>query len=419
MISVNLIFDHHVKRDEIGNVEVRVTRDRKTWYLKTGVRVRRSEFVGGCVVDRYDNDVLNERLRTVVESVNKGVAVLMKRCEEINGKALRTFVDGGDKIKGVTGKSVRVAKNEAKSEGCEDIGGLMVNMDDTPFISWIEASIGKLGLREGTLKHYVTLVSRLKEWGEMTRWEDVRSERIVMFDEWLRGLESRWGGKRDGKTGRIGVMSDAAVYNYHKTLKAMLSRAMRSGIIEANPYDKLKGVFKRGDVCTVEYLTEDEFCKIKGLIIMDERLRMAQSLFVAQCMTGLSYADLMEFDMSDYSVEDGRYVTMKGRVKTGVEYICVLTDEVLRIVEEYDGRLPRMTNQEYNRLLKVLGEMAGIKKCLHSHVARHTFATMMLRKGVKLENVSKMLGHSNVVQTQRYAKVMKKSVIDEFGKIGW
>ena len=52
---------------------------------------------------------------------------------------------------------------------------------------------------------------------------------------------------------------------------------------------------------------------------------------------------------------------------------------------------------------------------LHSHLARHTFATRALALGVKIENVSKMLGHTNITQTQRYAKVLAESVRREFG----
>jgi site-specific recombinase XerD len=61
--------------------------------------------------------------------------------------------------------------------------------------------------------------------------------------------------------------------------------------------------------------------------------------------------------------------------------------------------------------------MAGIKTRLHSHLARHTFATWMLRHGVSIENVSKMLGHTNIKQTQRYAKVQAQSVYDDFSKV--
>jgi site-specific recombinase XerD len=56
----------------------------------------------------------------------------------------------------------------------------------------------------------------------------------------------------------------------------------------------------------------------------------------------------------------------------------------------------------------------GIETRLHSHLARHTFATRMLRMGVKIENLSKMLGHTNITQTQKYAKVMAQSVHDDF-----
>jgi site-specific recombinase XerD len=41
----------------------------------------------------------------------------------------------------------------------------------------------------------------------------------------------------------------------------------------------------------------------------------------------------------------------------------------------------------------------------------------MLRNGAKIENVSRMLGHTNIRQTQRYAKVMAESVHEEFAKV--
>ena len=60
---------------------------------------------------------------------------------------------------------------------------------------------------------------------------------------------------------------------------------------------------------------------------------------------------------------------------------------------------------------------AGIEKPLHSHLARHTFATMMLREGVRIEHVSKMLGHTNIVTTQRYAKVLADDIRKDFSMI--
>ncbi|GHU88872.1 hypothetical protein FACS1894155_04620 [Bacteroidia bacterium] len=46
-----------------------------------------------------------------------------------------------------------------------------------------------------------------------------------------------------------------------------------------------------------------------------------------------------------------------------------------------------------------------------THVARHSFATSVaLANGVSIENVAKMLGHSNTNMTRHYARVLDKSI---------
>ena len=98
-------------------------------------------------------------------------------------------------------------------------------------------------------------------------------------------------------------------------------------------------------------------------------------------------------------------------------YTSQLLPPVVAILERYKWQVPRLDNSDYNLCLKALGMACGIERPLHSHMARHTFATYMLRHGVKIENLSKMLGHTNITQTQRYAKVLAQSVHDEFEMI--
>jgi site-specific recombinase XerD len=67
---------------------------------------------------------------------------------------------------------------------------------------------------------------------------------------------------------------------------------------------------------------------------------------------------------------------------------------------------PKISNQKYNEYLKELIALVGINKRVTSHIGRHTFATTVaLENGVGIESVSKMLGHSKIAQTQKYAKV--------------
>lgn len=62
-------------------------------------------------------------------------------------------------------------------------------------------------------------------------------------------------------------------------------------------------------------------------------------------------------------------------------------------------------------LLKEIAEICGIEKNLTFHLARHTFATTMtLGKGVPIETVSKMLGHTNVQTTQIYARITNDKI---------
>lgn len=66
-----------------------------------------------------------------------------------------------------------------------------------------------------------------------------------------------------------------------------------------------------------------------------------------------------------------------------------------------------------NRYLKEIGNLCGIEKVLTTHVARHTYATVCLSQGVRIENVSKMLGHTSIKMTQHYARVLDSSILED------
>lgn len=47
-------------------------------------------------------------------------------------------------------------------------------------------------------------------------------------------------------------------------------------------------------------------------------------------------------------------------------------------------------------------------------MARHTFATWALSQGIRIETVSKMLAHTNIVTTQIYAKILQQEVTEAY-----
>lgn len=395
MISTNIVFDHRgrTSKGKEGPLELRVIIDRRPFYIGTGIRVRASEFRYGKVVGRDDAKELNERLAAFMRSANDEVTMRMNEKLPIDARVIRRKVYGlGD------------------DDAAED--------EKVEFIDWLKQEIDGLRLAEGTLKHYRTLVDRLRHFGKMKEWKDLTTVNIYKWDSWLHGLKARQS-DADVKAGVAApYISDAAVYNYHKCLKALLNRAVMFDMIERNPYDRLRGQFKRGEQENVEYLTAEEVdAFVQMHPVAGSKMAVARDLFVFQLYTGLSFSDAQAFSMKDYSQVDGKWVNVGNRVKTGVAYVSQLLPPAVEVLEKYGMQLPKIQNADYNHCLKALGIAAGIEKPLHSHLARHTFATMMLREGVRIEHVSKMLGHTNITTTQRYAKVMADSIRADFNMI--
>ena len=71
-----------------------------------------------------------------------------------------------------------------------------------------------------------------------------------------------------------------------------------------------------------------------------------------------------------------------------------------------------------NSYLKQIATLCNIDKNLTTHTIRYTFATTItLANNVKLENVSKMLGHTNTRMTLHYAHIMNDSLAQEMNKV--
>ncbi len=63
-----------------------------------------------------------------------------------------------------------------------------------------------------------------------------------------------------------------------------------------------------------------------------------------------------------------------------------------------------------NKDLKFIAEKVGIEKNISFHTSRHTWATRALRKGMRIEYVSRLMGHSSIKTTQVYAKIVNEDL---------
>lgn len=80
--------------------------------------------------------------------------------------------------------------------------------------------------------------------------------------------------------------------------------------------------------------------------------------------------------------------------------------------------LPVPCNQKMNAYLKEIADICGIEKELRTHTGRHSYATSVcLANGVTIENVAKMLGHSDTKMTRHYARVLDKSIMRDMTNV--
>jgi integrase/recombinase XerD len=121
------------------------------------------------------------------------------------------------------------------------------------------------------------------------------------------------------------------------------------------------------------------------------------------------------------------------RVKTGVPFSVPIPTSVAREIltspnshpeylfwEREDG-VEESARKRWTNWIKKVFRTAGMPEG-HSHLLRHTFAYDLLSKGVPIEHVSKLLGHSSIKTTEKYYGTWAKgrqNLVDDVVSATW
>ncbi len=205
------------------------------------------------------------------------------------------------------------------------------------------------------------------------------------------------------------------VAKFLQQFKRVTTLAKNNGWLQADPFSTYKISLEKVDR---GYLTMAELSKIMQKKFSIKRLEQVKDIFVFSCFTGLAYVDVKNLEENDIQTSfDGKLWIIKNRKKTNVQSNVLLLDIPKKILDKYKGMqlgkqlLPTLTNQRMNSYLKEIADLCGIEKNLTFHLARHTFATTVtLTKGVPIETVSRMLGHTNIRTTQIYARITNSKI---------
>lgn len=179
-------------------------------------------------------------------------------------------------------------------------------------------------------------------------------------------------------------------------------------------------------------LTEDELVHLTHIPFVGPK-EIAKDLFVFLCLTGMRISDVKRFNPQWVTREFVEYSAEKTMSKAYVP----LLETAKGILEKYGGNPPRMNEQYFNRTIKKVFFDAGLDRAvvlrdrqgrrmvehvhaLHeivsSHTGRKTFVSMMLARGVPIQDVMNMSGHQDYRSMKPYIQVdrerMKKYVSD-------
>lgn len=209
---------------------------------------------------------------------------------------------------------------------------------------------------------------------------------------------------------------------FMQLFKRIIIIARNNGWIVGDPFANYKIRLKRVDR---GYLTEEELQKIIKKELVSERLEQVRDLFIFSCFTGLAYIDVKNLREENIRKSfDGSLWIMTKRQKTDTTVNVPLLKIPQKILKKYRGKmkgdqiLPVISNQKLNSYLKEIADVCGINKNLTFHLARHTFATTTtLAKGVPIETVSKMLGHTNISTTQIYARITNTKISSDMKEL--
>ncbi len=216
-------------------------------------------------------------------------------------------------------------------------------------------------------------------------------------------------------------LKNATIWLHCMWLKGVVMRAHFNGLIPRNPFAQFH---ISPNIKEREYLTEEELKTLMTHEFADAKLSYIRDIFVFASFTALSFVDVKELTTDDIVEVNGEKWILSKRHKTKVPFQVKLLDIPLQIIKRYEefqtdkSVFPNLNYWSICKPLKKMIKECGITKDISFHCARHGFATLALSKGMPIESVSRVLGHTNIVTTQLYAKITTQKIDHDLTMFG-
>ena len=209
--------------------------------------------------------------------------------------------------------------------------------------------------------------------------------------------------------------------------------------IESNPFNRVRVRFKEEQLLprsvsqeTIEELLKymyqqkgnDELSMWKKRLILRD-ICVIELLF----MTGMRISELCELHQNSIDLSKGIIRVYGKGAKERI--IPIGNAKVLRLIQEYGEEFEKeidgiffvnrygkpLSTQTVRLMLQHYTKAAGIGQHITPHMIRHSFATLLLEKGVDIRVIQQLLGHASIVTTQistNVASEQKKKILETY-----
>lgn len=288
------------------------------------------------------------------------------------------------------------------SEACTDLA--VCDDSNERIINTYIASMRLEGRSEKTLKQYYDALTKLLD--EIPKSiKDIRTNDI------------RYHLAHYQTTHKV---SNATVNNKRKFLSAFFVWATREEIVDKNPMLKINSIKEK--YVTKKPFSDIELAKIRDALEDNREKALVEFLL----STGCRVSEVAGLKVGNIDFRTGECVVLG---KGNKERTVYLNNKSMYYLERYLGGLVDaerplfmnargrgMTKQNIEELMRIIGKRAGVSK-VHPHRFRRTMATNAMKRGMPVQYIQVILGHSKLDTTMIYCIYDKEVVKAEYLKV--
>ena len=277
-------------------------------------------------------------------------------------------------------------------------------------------------IRISTYKNSVSILNQFKNFLSEKECEKEGELFVGNISEELVRDFLAWGLERGRK--------NTTVEKYLETISKICKQASEDGLL-CKAYALaiadiiLEDSLDDSSIKSIKYLTPEEmskFVNIGSSLISDKNVDALKMFKFSYISCGLRVSDIITLRWSDINFE--KKELCKIQFKTRRRNIIPLTDEALKILEEWKGRhntfvfglLPdnfdlkdeemlrtkrNSITSTINKRLKRISKKMQLDKKVTFHMARHSWAVSALEQGMQISMISSLLGHTNSATTEK------------------